>query len=288
VAVAAPGRRRRGVALTAAAAEPLRPGLVTVTFRRLPPRTVVGLAAAAGLDGIEWAGDGHVPAGDPATAGTVAALTADHGLEVVSYGSYYRAGAPPAENPPFGAVLESATALGSPAVRVWAGRLGSASADLDYRRRVVDDLRRICELAQAAAVEVRLEYHRNTLTDSRPSTQALVRAVGHPLLGSLWQPRGDVAVEVNVADLHALRPVLGHLHAFSWTPERRRLPLARHRHRWQRYLRAATPTAGSRWVLLEFVRDDDEAVFREDARALRRLIASVQGAGARRSAAGGQ
>ena len=48
----------------------IRPGLCSVTFRALDVPAVVRLAAEAGLERIEWAGDVHVPPGDLADDGT--------------------------------------------------------------------------------------------------------------------------------------------------------------------------------------------------------------------------
>ncbi|MEL7086971.1 MAG: hypothetical protein AAGL98_00775 [Planctomycetota bacterium] len=64
------------------------PGLVSVTFRKLTPTQICELAADAGLQGIEWGGDVHVPAGDVGAAKAVAALTRARGLAVAAYGSY--------------------------------------------------------------------------------------------------------------------------------------------------------------------------------------------------------
>ena len=68
----------------------LIPGLVSVTFRQLAPREIVQLAAAAGLRGIEWGGDIHVPHGDLQAARAVRDITAAAGLQVLAYGSYFR------------------------------------------------------------------------------------------------------------------------------------------------------------------------------------------------------
>ncbi len=95
----------------------LTPGLCSVTFRQLDPPALLDLAARAGLAAVEWGADVHVPVGDLATARDVAARTADAGLAVASYGSYWRAG--PED---VGPVLATARALGAPRVRVWAGR----------------------------------------------------------------------------------------------------------------------------------------------------------------------
>ena len=46
----------------------MKTGLVSVTFRELASREIVALVANAGLDGIEWGGDVHVPHGELSTA----------------------------------------------------------------------------------------------------------------------------------------------------------------------------------------------------------------------------
>src|SRR5256885_10789300 len=70
----------------------LHPGLVSVTFRKLPPREVVSLAKQAGLYGIEWNGDVHLPPGDLGKARDLRELTLEAGLQVAAYGSYHRVG----------------------------------------------------------------------------------------------------------------------------------------------------------------------------------------------------
>src|SRR5688572_22964962 len=100
----------------------LTSGLVSVTFRKLGPREIVQLASTAGLRGIEWGGDIHVPAGDLQTARAVRQISADAGLQVLAYGSYFRF--QPGEA--FELVLETAVALGAPLIRIWAGNQPSA------------------------------------------------------------------------------------------------------------------------------------------------------------------
>ena len=69
---------------------PINAGLVSITFRDLSPEEVVQVAVENGLEGIEWGGDVHVPHGNLAVAKKVARQTAEGGLKVASYGSYYR------------------------------------------------------------------------------------------------------------------------------------------------------------------------------------------------------
>src|SRR5215207_8574190 len=103
------------------------PGLVSVTFRNLEPDRVVEVMRRAGLVTVEWGGDVHVPPGDLENARRVGKLTSNADLSVTAYGSYFRVGDD--DRARFGEVLETALELGAPAIRIWAGRRGSAGAD---------------------------------------------------------------------------------------------------------------------------------------------------------------
>lgn len=255
----------------------LHSGLVSVTFRQLGPEAIIEMVAQAGLRAIEWGGDVHVPHGDLARACEVRALTADAGLEVAAYGSYYRVGESGAEALSFERVLDTAQALGAPLIRVWAGKQGSAVADAAYRERIVVDLRRIVELAAAADIVVATEYHDGTLTDTAESARELLTAAAHPNLRTLWQPRhvgppGDEAtVYANLEDLETLLPWLANLHVFHWEiagSGREARPVAEGEMAWQRYLKLAASPPGDRYAMLEFVRGETPEAFEHDARTL--------------------
>lgn len=241
------------------------PGLVSVTFRQLSPAEVVALAAAHGMRAIEWGGDVHVPVGAHAVAREVAARCADAGIAVEAYGSYYRAPATAAEDD-FGDVLATALALGAPRVRVWAGRTGSAAVEgAAERAPVVEDLRRITAVAAEEGVEVAVEYHANTLTDTLSSALDLFAAA--PAALPYWQPPIGSTPADALAAVPALRPVAAHV--FTWGPAGERLPLAAGERLWRPVLAALGELPGTRHALLEFVRDDDPAAFAEDAATLR-------------------
>ena len=62
-------------------------GLLSVTFRKLTPPEIVGLVRQAGLAGIEWGGDIHVPHGNLDRAREVRQMTLDAGITIAAYGS---------------------------------------------------------------------------------------------------------------------------------------------------------------------------------------------------------
>ncbi len=252
----------------------ISPGLVSITFRQLTPRQIVDLVVQAGLTAIEWGGDLHAPHGDRAAALEIAQMCRDAGLAVPTYGAYYRVGHP--EILPFADVLASALALGTPTIRVWAGRLGSKEADAGYWAAVVEDSQRIVDQAADAGIAIAYEFHGNSLTDTAESTRRLLEAVERPTLRSLWQPpKGSTPAE-NRRDIDALAPWLSHIHLFSWRIEEGqtiRLPLSEYAIQWREYLARIDRQGGDRYALLEFVRNDDPAQFLADAATLRGWLA---------------
>jgi len=286
------------------------PGLVSVTFRRifsiirgrgtalrLPTwatardrpyklRRCVSPVIASGhhrpgatrrLKAIEWGGDIHVPYGDIARAREVRRATEDAGLRVAAYGSYYRVGH---EEPgPFQTALETAMALGAPAIRVWAGKLWSHEADAAYWGRVVEDSRRIADLAADAGVNVAYEFHSRTLTDTNEAARALLQAAAHPNIKTYWQPPQGSTVQYNLAGVDAVAPWLLNIHVFHWRREEGdpprvvRLPLAEGETAWRQYLRRIADIDRDHYALLEFVRDDAAEAFLQDAAVFRRWLA---------------
>jgi len=257
------------------------PGLVSVTFRGLPPREIVALAARARLAGIEWGGDLHVPHGDLARAREVGAMTRDAGLAVAAYGSYYEVGESESAGLNFARVLETAVALGAPLIRVWAGKRGSAGADEAYRRRVAEEARRIAVDAAGAGVRVAFEFHGGTLTDDADSAVRLLTATADAGLRCYWQPPVGWTQAERLASLNRMAPFLANLHVYHWLDSGERRPLTEGAGPWLAYLRAVAPIAGGgpRWALLEFVRDDSPAQMLEDAAVLVRLISQVESEG---------
>ncbi|WP_101848247.1 sugar phosphate isomerase/epimerase family protein [Zhihengliuella sp. ISTPL4] len=243
----------------------IRAGLCSVTFRALPPERIVALAAAAGLDVIEWGGDVHVPPGDVARAAEIARMTTDAGLAVASYGSYFRAGTEESLT----AVLDSAAALGADRVRVWAGAHGSAEVSEEERARVVARLRAAAIEAAARGIGLALEFHGGTLADTAPATRQVLREVDHPALSTYWQPTVGAAVPAALDEFRQLGPHVSAAHVFSWWPRTERHPLRSRSALWTRFLaEAAAAPHPLRDALLEFVPDDAPELLAGEAAAL--------------------
>jgi sugar phosphate isomerase/epimerase len=249
----------------------MKPGLLSVTFRQLSPQEIIALVQEAGLIGIEWGGDVHVPPTDLPNATAIGKATRDAGLEVSAYGSYYRLGHE--DSGPFEAVLETTRALGTDIVRVWTGKEASESADPAYRAAVATDGRRVAELAEKAGVRIACEWHANTLTDTAASAAELFEAVDHPNFLTFWQPRNYQSTAFSLADMETALPRLIGLHVFHWDQVTRdRLTLAEGEEAWRAYLAKAL-TCGEMFASLEFVADDSPERFLADAATLKAWLA---------------
>ena len=154
--------------------ERMKTGLTSVTFRQKTPEEIIRLAAEAGLDGIEWGGDVHVPAGDAGTAAEIGRRTREAGLSVLSYGSYFRAD----EGEDFAPVLASAKALGAPLIRIWAGRKTYEQSGPEEFSALASRIREAAEAAGREGVRIAFEYHRGTATQTAAGALALLEAAG--------------------------------------------------------------------------------------------------------------
>ena len=202
-------------------------------------------------------------------------MTAEAGLTVAAYGSYYRAGQSENSGLAFDEVLDTAIELGAPLIRVWAGTAGSVSASREVRAQVVTDLHRIATLAADAQVGISLEYHNGTLTDTAGSTRELLTEVAHPNLATYWQPPLDQDTADAVKDLRSLLHHLTHVHVYHWRPASTdRLPLVEGADRWRAFLDVAATAPGDRYAMLEFVEGDSPANFLRDAATLKSWLSS--------------
>lgn len=247
----------------------LKSGLVSVTFRKLKAQEVVDLVKQGGLAGIEWGGDIHVPHGDKALAREAAKMTKEAGLKVAAYGSYYYAGLGGA--PTFEAVLDSASELGAPLIRIWAGKKSPGEATAEDRKKVADDTIRISELAAKRKITLAFEFHNNTLTETTESAVRLLKDINKKNVRSYWQPHGQEPMDVQLQGLDAVLPWLAHIHCYCWSGNERK-PLEAGEAQWKQYLDHIRKAPGDRYVMIEFVKDDSPQAFLQDAATLRKWL----------------
>jgi sugar phosphate isomerase/epimerase len=183
-------------------------GLVSVTFRKKTADEIIDIALKAKLDGIEWGGDVHVPPGDLANAEKIYNNCKKAGLKILSYGSYYNC---VSENRDFNAVLNTAIMLNAPNIRVWAGNKNSDVIDDETRNAIINDIRSIADEAAEHSINISLECHGNTLTNTPESAVKLIREVDRSNVYLYWQPNQYMDKNYNLNSLRLINPYLSNI-----------------------------------------------------------------------------
>ena len=254
------------------------PGVASVTFRDKTPQEVVKLAVQAGLAGIEWGGDIHVPAGRLEQAETIGWLTRSSGLKVSAYGSYYTVGKSRDEGLRFADVLETAQALNAPIIRIWAGEKGSRESSPAYRRKVLNETREIADEAGRAGIDLAFEFHDNTLNDNYSACCELLAELAHPQVKTYWQPLHGAGPDINCLGIDMILPWIIGVHVFHWWPKAEvRLPLQNGIKDWRQYLLQLSKISETISCNLEFVKDDTPEQFFKDASTLQELATETFG-----------
>ena len=251
----------------------MKSGLVSVSFRSLSCERIIEIAKGAGLSGVEWGGDVHVPHGDVDRASRVGKLTRAAGLDVAAYGSYYRVGTYGNAYPEvFRRVLASAVAFGAPMIRLWAGETGSGETPEEKRAAMVNETKDIAAMAAQQGIALAFECHNGTLTDRADSFVRLMWEIGLPNVKMYWQPNERLDFAGNLASLEACLPYLANVHVFHWPSPGLRLPLAEGEPVWRQYIRRIAACPGERYLMLEFMPGDTPAELPEEAAVLHRWL----------------
>lgn len=251
------------------------PGIVSATFREKEPQRIIELSVRAGLKGIEWSENSHVMPGDPAGAEELRERTVAAGLKVAAYGSYYRLGQNAEPEKVFRESLVSAAALQAPLIRVWAGTKPSEEVTEQQRQALAKEAALIGRMAAEEGIKIAFEWHKDTLTDTNESAMKLLDEADQENLYCLWQPAVALTMDEREQGLELLgrRKRLLNLHVFYWLEGKRR-PFSEGMEEWRRYL-AHVDKSEDRYALLEFVMDNTEEQFLEDAGALHGLLAEL-------------
>ena len=235
----------------------LKSGVCSVTFRQLSVAEIIKLTAEAGLDGIEWGSDIHVPAGDTGHAAEVAQMTREAGLEVISYGSYFRCDDPAAIEP----LTISARALQAPAIRIWTGSKSRQEMSQAEQASLVNVIRELCHAVPEIAITC--EFHNNTFTDDAEGILKLIELVDCRNFCTGFQIYSHLD---NVKNAEVLEPYMGNVHVYNYD----HAPLGECAALWQNMMTSFARQ--DRTLLMEFVKDNAPENFLRDAAELNRWL----------------
>ena len=246
-------------------------GVVSVSFRPNSVEEIINAAKNAKLSLIEWGSDVHAAPGDVALGEKIKMESEASGIKTPSYGSYFRVGVTPNEE--FPKYLESAKALGSSVIRIWAYKSVKATEGEEWDK-VVADAKEITKMAEPYGIRVCLECHNGSITEDYNTALAFLKAVNHELFGMYWQPNQLKSLEYNIDAAKALAPYVSCLHVFHFI-DNVKAPLSEGLSDWRKYLAIIKEAKASENIpaYLEFMPDDKIETLAREAKTLNELIA---------------
>ena len=162
-----------------------RIGFTSTTFKKKTVAEVVEIAKKAGVRYVEWGENYHVNSIDDAKAAK--ALCDEAGIEICSYGSYYRAGCGDAEK--WKQICKIAAAMGAESVRIWLGTKNSEDTDEALRKALLEDTKRMCRVAAEYSLLVCAECHDNTFNNNTDVILSFVKELGAENFKTYFQSR---------------------------------------------------------------------------------------------------
>lgn len=253
-------------------------GLCTLANQEAPVETVIEQAAAAGYDGVEiWGrpGERHVRDGSAERCERIVAAADEHGVELATYGSYLRPGADEFADR-LAHELDVAARLGADRVRVWAGEQEHQERTDDHWDRVVADLGAVADGAADRGLDVTVEKHQGTLTNTLDGCRRLLDAVDRANVGLNWQPLFSLPNGHLVEEARELAPVTNQLHVQALAEQcgRGRSPLSEAYFDLPRLLSIFADAGFDGYANVEFVTDDRpfEEAIRADLASLRSAV----------------
>lgn len=240
-----------------------RSGMTSVTFRQKAVEQIIAISKQAGLKGIEWGSDVHVPVGQLDYAAEVGNKTRAAGLEVFSYGAYLNVGEEGFED-----IAKTALALGCRTIRIWPPKPSTKKATDEDFEKAIDALKEIAATANQYGVTVCMEWHNGRLNDCAESSLRMLKGVNEPNIRTYWQP--IYTYPDNIEHIRAMAGFIENVHVYNWIYEKPviRLPLAANRADWEKYIDAL----GYRNYILEFTAGDSDENFLADAKTLKELL----------------
>jgi sugar phosphate isomerase/epimerase len=169
--------------------------------------------------------------------------------------------------------MDTAAALGVPLIRIWTRYGVIADSARSLRSVAYANTAAIADSARERGLDVAVEFHPDTLTETAAGVNHLLNTLARPNLYTYWQPDHQLLNEAALLELGAVVDRLAHLHVYTWGAGgiNDRLPLESGVSLWTRALQMAAEQSSAterRYAFLEFVRDDSPDQFASDAACL--------------------
>jgi 3-dehydroshikimate dehydratase len=248
----------------------LNGGICSVSYRNSSPDDIIAATVKAGLAGIEWSADTHVPHGNREKAEAVMLATLKARLTVSAYGSFFRLGTD--GDASFAEVLASARSLQAPLIRIWA----PAAQDSVSTTTLAETGRRLADKSGHYGITLCVEAHERTTLHNYEALGAYIHQVNHPFFRACWSPLPGIGEDEILRQSAPLYPYTALVHVRSWAAGYQRRSLGENTDALGTILSGIrSARSGSEldvWTLIEYLEDETPAVLSREAAILNTLI----------------
>jgi hypothetical protein len=255
----------------------IRIGLASSAFPARSPREIMQLALEAGLDGVEWAAGFHLAPGDKGAAQTLMMETLMSRLSIVSYAALYRVSANGENGLGFASILDTASTLQAPILRIFVGQKPLARTVDEEKVRLLEELARLGDLAGERGITLCLSFGKGTSLEEYGAARRLLAKLDHSFVRLAWEPLPGVKLEDASAAIAEFSPRTSLVLARRTDRLGRSSALSAEAEAWKGWIEAfrlgETEPKMSRFILLGGIGDGDEARLHEDAVFLRGVSA---------------
>lgn len=239
-------------------------GLCSVTFRKKTAQQVVEIAAAAGVQYIEWGGDVHVK--NLQQARTVKALCDERGILISSYGSYFNCS--DYDEKKWREICEITKEMGAPGIRVWLGKSDSEKTDDKEYTKLLLNTGAMCDIASQYSLMVCPECHDNTYNNNTDSFLGFAKALKRENFRTYFQSR-YFRMEYDLDRIERTFSHIENVHISYRDLKREQLFRKKDREYLDRLLKALLAKDFKGIVMIEFVIRNSEKQLLKDVKKLR-------------------
>ncbi len=163
----------------------LKLGLCSVTFRKKSAAQVVLIAKKAGIGYIEWGGDIHVT--NVEEARIVKSICDNEDIKISSYGSYFNSADFDKEK--WEQVCKIAKTMDAASIRIWLGRKNSEEASDKEYCTLLENTKKMCDIAAQYGLTVCPECHDNTFNNNTDAFLRLKKDLQRENFATYFQSR---------------------------------------------------------------------------------------------------
>lgn len=239
-------------------------GLCSVTFRKKSVAQVVQIAKKAGIGYIEWGGDIHVKSIEDARI--VKSICDNEGIKISSYGSYFNSAE--YDEAQWKEICEIASVMGATSIRIWLGKKDSEETDDSEYVTLLDNTKKMCDIASEYSLLVCPECHDNTFNNNTDAFLRIKNDLQKDNFKTYFQSR-YFRMEYDLDRIDRTFDFIENVH-LSYRDQKKEQMF---RKKDSRYIDKLLDKLGSKGfdgiVMVEFVDFDSEDVFYKDIKKLR-------------------